>query len=57
VYSGPKHELFIFLCPKVSEITTRKVIISDDLLVTLLTLVTEWYEIHDKMSIFVISCE
>jgi hypothetical protein len=37
--------------------TTRKVIISDDLLVTLLTLVTEWYEIHDKMSIFVISCE
>jgi hypothetical protein len=37
--------------------TTRKVIISDDLLVTLLTLVTGWYVFHDEMSIFVISCE
>jgi hypothetical protein len=37
--------------------TTRKVIISDDLLVMLLTLVIEWYVFHDEMSIFVISCE
>jgi hypothetical protein len=36
--------------------TTRKVFISDDLLVTLQTLVTEWYVFHDKMSIFVVSC-
>jgi hypothetical protein len=34
--------------------TTRKVFISDDLLVTLQTLVTEWYVFHDEMSIFVI---
>jgi hypothetical protein len=36
--------------------TTRKVFISDDLLVMLQTLVTQWYVFHDEMSIFVISC-
>jgi hypothetical protein len=43
--------------PTPGKSTTRKVITSDDLLVTLLTLVTEWYVFHDEMSIFVISCE
>jgi hypothetical protein len=38
------------------EDTARKVFISDDLLVTLQTLVTEWYVFYDEMSIFVISC-
>jgi hypothetical protein len=34
--------------------TTRKVAICDDLLVTLLTFVTEWYVFYDEISIFVI---
>jgi hypothetical protein len=34
--------------------TTRKVAICDDLLVTLLTFIAEWYVIYDKISIFVI---
>lgn len=38
-------------------ITTRKVIISDDLLVTLLNLVTEWYVFNDEVLSFVISYE
>jgi hypothetical protein len=37
--------------------TTRKVIISDDLLVTLLNLVTEWYVFNDEVLSFVISYE
>jgi hypothetical protein len=32
----------------------HRLIISDDLLGTLLTLVTEWYVFHDEMFIFVI---
>jgi hypothetical protein len=36
--------------------TTRKVA-CDDLLVTLLNLVTEWYVFHDEMYVFVISCK
>jgi hypothetical protein len=35
-------------------ITTRKVAICDDLLVTLLTFVTEWYVLYDEFSNFVI---
>jgi hypothetical protein len=35
-------------------VTTRKVVICDDLLVTLLTFVTEWYVLYDKFSNFVI---
>jgi hypothetical protein len=54
-YFTPKQGLD--LIPKPNPNTTRKVIISDDLLVTLLTLVIEWYVFHDEMSIFVISCE
>jgi hypothetical protein len=34
--------------------TTRKVAICDDLLVTLLTFVTEWYVLYDEFSNFVI---
>jgi hypothetical protein len=34
--------------------TTRKVAIYDDLLVTLLTFVTEWYVLYDEFSNFVI---
>jgi hypothetical protein len=34
--------------------TTRKVAICDDLLMTLLTFVTEWYVFYDEISIFVI---
>jgi hypothetical protein len=37
--------------------TTREVAICDDLLVTLLILVTEWYVFHDEMYVFVISCK
>jgi hypothetical protein len=37
--------------------TTRKVIISNDLLVTLLNLVTEWYVFNDEVLSFVISYE
>jgi hypothetical protein len=37
-------------CPN----TTRKVAICDDLLVTLLTFVTEWYVLYDEFSNFVI---
>jgi hypothetical protein len=48
--------LFIILSTIHSRHTTRKVFISDDLLVTLQTLVTEWYVFHEEMSIFVISC-
>jgi hypothetical protein len=34
--------------------TTRKVAICDDLLVTLLTFVIEWYVLYDELSNFVI---
>jgi hypothetical protein len=37
--------------------TTRNVAICDDLLVTLLTFVTEWYVIYDETSIFVIGAK
>jgi hypothetical protein len=37
--------------------TTREVAICDDLLVTLLILVTKWYVFHDEMYVFVISCK
>jgi hypothetical protein len=40
-----------------SALTTRKVIISDDLLVTLLNLVTEWYVFNDEVLSFIISYE
>jgi hypothetical protein len=46
----------IFLPQSCLSNTTRKVFISDDLLVTLQTLITKWYVFHDEMSIFVISC-
>jgi hypothetical protein len=37
--------------------TTRNVAICDDLLVTPLTFVTEWYVICDEISIFVIGAK
>jgi hypothetical protein len=37
-----------------NHVTTRKVAICDDLLVTLLTFVTEWYVLYDEFSNFVI---
>jgi hypothetical protein len=41
--------------PKILRIrTTREVAICDDLLVTLVTFVTEWFVIYDEISIFII---
>jgi hypothetical protein len=41
----------------VTTFTTRNVAICDDLLVTPLTFVTEWYVIYDEISIFVIGAK
>jgi hypothetical protein len=48
------HEHSLWYGRQATTHTTRKVAICDDLLMTLLTFVTEWYVFYDEISIFVI---